>query len=163
MNDRLRSGDETMELAVSHGADGGAEVTLGDRTLQLAELRREGSLLSFSCNGRRWNFSVLARSGAVSVTDGTACWDFARVEAGVEQPEESGAGELTSKMPGTVLKLLQQPGAQVDRGAVLLILEAMKMEHEVCAPADGTVRGYPFSEGDRVMPGDLLVEFEAEE
>jgi len=64
-------------------------------------------------------------------------------------------------MPGMVLKLLRQPGDEVKAGTPLLILEAMKMEHEISAPCDGRLLAYPFKEGDRVMPGDLLVEFAA--
>jgi biotin carboxyl carrier protein len=62
-------------------------------------------------------------------------------------------------MPGKVLQLLVTPGSPVEAGTPLLILEAMKMEHQVVSPADGVLNGYPVHEGQRVMPGDLLADF----
>jgi acetyl/propionyl-CoA carboxylase alpha subunit len=66
------------------------------------------------------------------------------------------AGSLLSPMPGTVLRVLVSAGAQVPAGAPLLVLEAMKMEHEVLAPAAGTVSELPVAQGDQVQTGTLL-------
>ena len=60
--------------------------------------------------------------------------------AGAEHDEE-GAG-LLAPMPGKVIALLAQPGAAVDKGAPLLVLEAMKMEHTISAPRAGTVKAF---------------------
>jgi biotin carboxyl carrier protein len=49
-----------------------------------------------------------------------------------------------------------RPGDTVKAGDVLLILEAMKMENEIKAPADGTVKEIPVAEGARVTEGDTL-------
>ena len=51
-------------------------------------------------------------------------------------------------------------GATVDKGAPLLILEAMKMEHTITAPAAGTVKGFFYAVGDQVGDGAVLVDFE---
>ena len=51
---------------------------------------------------------------------------------------------------------------QVDKGAPLLILEAMKMEHTITAPKNGTVKAFCYTVGDQVADGAELVEFEAE-
>jgi 3-methylcrotonyl-CoA carboxylase alpha subunit len=48
----------------------------------------------------------------------------------------------------------------VEKGAPLLILEAMKMEHTITAPAAGTVKGFRFAVGDQVGDGAELVDFE---
>jgi biotin carboxyl carrier protein len=61
-------------------------------------------------------------------------------------------------MPGMVLKILVQPGDVVAKGAPLLILEAMKMEHQITAPYDGKVVTVACSEGEMVQPGVELVE-----
>jgi acetyl/propionyl-CoA carboxylase alpha subunit len=65
---------------------------------------------------------------------------------------------LSAPMPATVLKILVAPGAPVRKGDTLLILEAMKMELPVRAPADAVVRSIPFKEGDLVQAGTVLVE-----
>ena len=60
-------------------------------------------------------------------------------------------------MPGVVLKILVKPGDTVSKGAPLLILEAMKMEHQIVAGHDGTVVSVNCSEGELVQPGVELV------
>jgi propionyl-CoA carboxylase alpha chain len=69
----------------------------------------------------------------------------------------SSEASLTSQMPGTVLKLLITPGTHVARGTPLLILEAMKMEHEVVAPHAGAVRAVPVEPGQQVDAGAVLI------
>jgi len=68
---------------------------------------------------------------------------------------------LAAPMPGRVIAQLVTPGSLVAKGAALLILEAMKMEHTICAPADGTVRGYRAAVGEQVREGWDLIDFEA--
>jgi acetyl/propionyl-CoA carboxylase alpha subunit len=67
---------------------------------------------------------------------------------------------LTAPMPGTVIKVLVEPGAQVRARQTLLVLEAMKMESPLVSPYDATVRAVHVAEGDRVAGGALLVELE---
>ena len=56
-----------------------------------------------------------------------------------------------------------QSGDQVDAGATLLILEAMKMENEIAAPKAGTVKDVAVAAGSRVSDGDLLIVLELDE
>jgi len=72
------------------------------------------------------------------------------------------AGSLVAPMPGRIVATLVSPGTAVKRGAPLLVLEAMKMEHTLQAPADGTVQGYRVKAGDQVGDGAVLVDFEAD-
>jgi len=64
---------------------------------------------------------------------------------------------VNAPMPGTVLSVKAQQGAQVKRGDVLLVLEAMKMENEIAAPQDGTIAQVNVQKGASVNTGDLLV------
>jgi 3-methylcrotonyl-CoA carboxylase alpha subunit len=63
-------------------------------------------------------------------------------------------------MPGKVIAWLTQPDTSVAKGAPLLILEAMKMEHTITAPTAGKVRGFRFAVGEQVTEGAELVDFE---
>lgn len=63
-------------------------------------------------------------------------------------------------MPGKVVALLAQPGQAVEKGTPLLILEAMKMEHTITAPAAGVVKAFCYAAGEQVADGAALVEFE---
>lgn len=67
------------------------------------------------------------------------------------------AGDITSPLPGTVLKVNVSAGQAVKAGDVLIILEAMKMENEIMAPADGTVTAVHVAQGATVQSGDPLV------
>jgi biotin carboxyl carrier protein len=63
-------------------------------------------------------------------------------------------------MPATVVRVQIAPGDAVKRGDVLIILEAMKMELPIRAPADGTVTRVLCSAGELVQPGVGLLEME---
>ncbi|MDP6122088.1 MAG: biotin/lipoyl-containing protein, partial [Rhodospirillales bacterium] len=63
---------------------------------------------------------------------------------------------------GKVIAVLVAPGQDVKRGATLIVLEAMKMEHAITAPADGTVSAVHFKAGEQVEEGVELLSFEGE-
>ena len=69
----------------------------------------------------------------------------------------AGAIKINSPMPGNILSVKASAGQAVKRGDVLMILEAMKMENEICAPQDGTIASVQVSAGDSVESGDVLV------
>ena len=88
-------------------------------------------------------------------------WQFSAVDPLHFSGEGGGAeGSLLAPMPGAVIALIAVEGAKVEKGTPLLILEAMKMEHTITAPASGTVKRFCFRVGDQVGDGDELVEFE---
>ena len=63
-------------------------------------------------------------------------------------------------MPGTVIRVLVEPGATVAARQPLVVLEAMKMETPLTSPYDAKVRAVHVAEGDRVAGGAVLVELE---
>ncbi|GIK76754.1 MAG: putative acetyl/propionyl carboxylase alpha subunit AccA2 [Actinomycetes bacterium] len=65
-------------------------------------------------------------------------------------------GALVAPMPGRVIRLAVTEGADVEEGALVAVLEAMKMEHELLAPAAGTVASLHVAEGDQVDAGAAL-------
>ena len=65
--------------------------------------------------------------------------------------------KINAPMPGTILSVKAQNGAQVKKGEVLLVLEAMKMENEIVAPQDGKVVQVNAVKGATVNTGDVLV------
>jgi 3-methylcrotonyl-CoA carboxylase alpha subunit len=74
---------------------------------------------------------------------------------------EADAGSLVTPLPGTVVAVHVTAGQSVERGAPLITVEAMKMEHTVAAPYAGTVERMPFGVGDRVAAGSVLAELTA--
>jgi 3-methylcrotonyl-CoA carboxylase alpha subunit len=75
---------------------------------------------------------------------------------------DAAAGTLAAPMPGKVVAVLVEKGASVKRGQPLLVLEAMKMEHTITAPADGVVETVRFGVGEQVGEGAELIAFQAE-
>ncbi len=73
---------------------------------------------------------------------------------------EAAGGRLTAPMPGKVVSVLVAAGDGVKRGAPLIVLEAMKMEHTIAAPGDGEIRAVHFQAGDLVEEGADLLDFE---
>jgi 3-methylcrotonyl-CoA carboxylase alpha subunit len=71
------------------------------------------------------------------------------------------AGSLTAPMPGKIVALPTPVGALVEKGAALLVMEAMKMEHTLRAPEKGTVRAYLCEVGEQVDEGVALVDFDS--
>jgi pyruvate carboxylase subunit B len=70
----------------------------------------------------------------------------------------SGPAPLRAPMPGLIVRVHVAPGDRVAAGDPLIVMEAMKMENELRAPAGGTVRAIPVSAGMAVEKGTLLVE-----
>ena len=74
---------------------------------------------------------------------------------------EHGEGRLTAPMPGKVVAVLVEPGAMVEKGAPLIVMEAMKMEHTIGAPSAGKVTEVLYGVGDQVADGAQLLVLEA--
>jgi acetyl-CoA/propionyl-CoA carboxylase biotin carboxyl carrier protein len=68
----------------------------------------------------------------------------------------SADGKLTSPLQGPVLKVNVEKGAQVEPGALICVIEAMKMENEITAPAGGTIEELGVSEGAAISTGDTI-------
>ena len=104
------------------------------------------------------------------VEDGDDRWVFVegealrveieRAAAGRRRARAAGHDALTAPMPATVVQVLASPGSRVERGAPLVILEAMKMEWPLRAPHDAVVRAVHCADGDLVQPGAVLVELD---
>ncbi len=78
-----------------------------------------------------------------------------------ESDSHSGNTGLRAPMNGTIVALLVEPGTQVDANAPLLVMEAMKMEHTIRAPAAGVVQAFYYQRGDLVSGGAALLDFAA--
>jgi acetyl-CoA/propionyl-CoA carboxylase biotin carboxyl carrier protein len=104
-------------------------------------------------SGRRFEVTV---SGAPSAASNGAT--PARAERKQRERTKSGpSGDvLTSPMQGTVLRVVVEAGAQVEEGALVAIIEAMKMENEITAHKSGTVTELPIAVGGAVGAGDPL-------
>ncbi len=67
---------------------------------------------------------------------------------------------MIAPMPGRILEVKVDNGQSVEAGELLLVMEAMKMEHRIVAPSDGVIAKVNFATGDQVQQGDVLVEMD---
>lgn len=75
-----------------------------------------------------------------------------------KEVEFAGSGEaIDAPMPGTIVNIMVSKGDKVKKGQVIAILEAMKMENEIMASSDGTVKSVDVSKGASVSAGDALI------
>lgn len=81
----------------------------------------------------------------------------AAAPAPAQAPAASGEGEkISSPMPGTILDIKVNVGDSVKKGQIIMILEAMKMENEIMAGADGVITSIGVTKGASVQTGDAL-------
>ena len=163
-----RSGDALHEVTIAYEADGW-RLTLGSESVlargRFLDSGQFAGQLAIELDDRRLVASVIAvtekqeqkRHVFLNGTNYVILRDdpLHLVEAGGAH-----GGGLTAPMPGKVIVLLAAAGQQVDKGAPLLILEAMKMEHTITAPKNGRVKAFRYAAGDQVADGAELVDFE---
>jgi pyruvate carboxylase subunit B len=77
---------------------------------------------------------------------------------GLDAGDAAADREVHAPMPGLVLRVLVEPGQEVEEGQGVVVLEAMKMENELTAPAAGTVAAVHVAAGDAVAKNELLIE-----
>lgn len=76
----------------------------------------------------------------------------------VSQPENNNQESITAPMPGTIVNVLVRENEKVQKGQVIAILEAMKMENEIVAPQSGTIKSINVAKGQSVNLGDNLLQ-----
>ena len=137
--------------------DAGYEVTVGKRRIAARVEEKDLDLL-VSLDGRR------TRAGVISDGDQRVVFcDGAATRLTLVDPwrppvsDDAGVGHLVAPMSGTIIAVNVKAGDRVAKGAALLILEAMKMEHAISAPGDGVVEQVFFRAGDQVKEGAELV------
>ena len=101
--------------------------------------------------------STLASGGHVVVFEDGEAFDFTDLVAADDEEATSGDGVIRSPMPGRIVAIMALAGATVAKGAPLVTLEAMKMEHVLVAPFDGVVAEVRTAAGDQVSEGAVLV------
>jgi len=118
---------------------------MGDRTLVFSVESSERGQWELGHRGERWEASVVdERTRHIRSLTGAG-------------RQRAGAGEVKAPMPGLVLRVLVEPGQQVEAGAGLAVLEAMKMENQIKAPVAGMVQAVRVEAGEAVKKGQVLV------
>jgi len=145
-------------------AAGGFTVHAGDAALCLSTLRYDpaSARLDGLIGSEAFAIGALIDRETLHLftADGPQALGYAAALAHAGEDAQD-AGNLTAPMPGKVIALLCEAGAKVARGQPLLVMEAMKMEHTICAPSAGTVDALLYAVGDQVAEGAQLIGFSA--
>ena len=130
---------------------------LGGRALSL---RYGGRLHLIHLTGTGNGGKVTATLGGRPVP--LTVMDELRAQAMESLGTAAGGGTITADIPGLVVEIKVEPGQKVHQGEPVIVVEAMKMQNELCAGVCGTVSEVPVSPGDTVNPGDVLLVIEPE-
>jgi len=114
--------------------------------------------LDVSFGGERHNVQVYAHGENDHVFAGHGATQILSIDLLAHAGENlAEAGRLTAPMPGKVVSFAVKAGDKVSKGQALAVMEAMKMEHTIAAPADGTVTELLYAPGDQVAEGSELL------
>ncbi|MBN8907262.1 MAG: biotin/lipoyl-binding protein, partial [Rhodospirillales bacterium] len=157
----LRFAADGADHPVGLRRSGGAwRITAADQSLVARASRLPEGRLAIDLDGIREHAGVERSEQHVTVRLRGETWRFHLPDPVLAAEEESGSGgRLVAPIPGQVTEILAEPGQQVKRGDVLVILEAMKTVFRLAAPADGMVDSVPCRAGETVEEGQLLVSF----
>ncbi|HSV78876.1 MAG TPA: acetyl/propionyl/methylcrotonyl-CoA carboxylase subunit alpha [Ramlibacter sp.] len=138
--------------------DGALHLQAGDSSGPLVIGRLPDGETEVGFMGRRYTFRIDARDGITCIFGSQGATRITTIDrlahAGDTHAE---GGRLTAPMPGKVVSFAVKAGDKVSRGQPLAVMEAMKMEHTIAAPADGTVEELLYLPGDQVSEGAELL------
>jgi acetyl/propionyl-CoA carboxylase alpha subunit len=147
--------DAGMDVRYRFRRDG-LDVRVNDEPLVAALVSATPSRVVLETDGVRRDYAVHRRDGWSFVDGPDGSVALAEVPRFADPNAVSHAGSLLAPMPGTVVRVLGEPGTQVEAGQPLVVLEAMKMEHTVAAPGDGVLGEVRVAAGDQVDTGQVL-------
>jgi 3-methylcrotonyl-CoA carboxylase alpha subunit len=157
----FRDGDAKVGVTI-HYRPGGVLLQLpgeGAPITAVGEIDGNGDLLA-DLDGVRVRATVVRQGDSLTLLYGGASHQLVLDDPAARADlQEARSGSLEAPMPGRIVAVHARPGQAVQRGATLMVLEAMKMEHTITAPADGTVAAVHFGVGEQVEEGAMLVSF----
>ena len=151
---------EDARLVRVHYLPAGYRLEIDGRQIAASAEWEAGSAIALVLDGTRRRADVLRQGESVTVLLDGLEHRLQHVDplSPTVVVDETG-GRLTAPMPGKVIEVKTAAGRRVRRGEPLLVLEAMKMEHTVVAPADGLVEAVHYNAGDLVEEGADLIAF----
>jgi len=155
--------DESGKYPVTIGyKDNGWTIAQGATAAAMTLVERQGKHLVIKLDGAAVRGTVVRDGEMFHVFTGGAHFPLHYNDPLAHAGEsEAEGGRLTAPMPGKIVAVLVDKGKTVEKGAPLLIMEAMKMEHTIAAPANGTVEDLLYAVGDQVAEGAQLLAFKA--
>ena len=156
----LNDGNGDIARRVTPLGAGAFLIETGETALYLTLIERGEDSVTLALDGRLVRLDVLDLGHQITVCDDGRCDTYTRPDPD-HADLDTGAGDgVVAPMPGFVTQIAAVPGQRVARGDLLVVLEAMKMEHALCALRDGIVAEVRVMPGDQVQNGMVLVQLE---
>jgi propionyl-CoA carboxylase alpha chain len=149
------AGDTTLDVRYGFDRDTW-NVSVGDWQPAVTVLSASAELVDAEIDGVRRRYRITRHGAAHYVDSALGATSLHEVERFPDPSAVQEAGSLLAPMPGAVVRIEVIEGAEVSAGTPIIVLEAMKMEHTVRAPADGVVTLLSVSTGDQVDSGQVL-------
>ena len=158
---QLLQGGTPVAASLTTGHDGQLQLQVGDTTGRLDwQPQGDGLLVQFAGLRSTAQVHVQGEVRHIFTPQGAAVLELPDPLAHAGEHGAEG-GRLTAPMPGKVVSFAVQAGDAVTKGQPLAVMEAMKMEHTIAAPADGVVQELLYAPGDQVSEGAELIRIEA--
>jgi 3-methylcrotonyl-CoA carboxylase alpha subunit len=142
--------------------DGALTLAVGDQRWPFSARALGNERHDVQLGERRWTLAVYAQGERITVFAPEGTLALQEVDALAHAGEgASPGGRLTAPMPGKLVAFLAKAGEAVKAGQPLAVMEAMKMEHTIAAPRDGTVAELLYGVGDQVAEGAELLRLQA--
>jgi 3-methylcrotonyl-CoA carboxylase alpha subunit len=157
-----RGRTHTVEIEYVRGLPAAA-VTGTSAPLPLAGVRCDATHIAASIGARRLKARYLLEGARLQLWTQEEHYELALEDPRTHEFSASAAtGGLTTPLPGVVVAVPVAVGQKVSAGELLMVIEAMKMEHAITAPYAGTVETIHFARGERVPEGSALLELARE-
>lgn len=153
----------TIQAVLTYGRHGTPQLQVGDVEAPLHwQPQGDGLLVEFAGERSTAQVHVTGEARHIFTPRGAAVLQLQDPLAHAGEGHSEG-GRLTAPMPGKVVSFAVKAGDAVTKGQALAVMEAMKMEHTIAAPADGVVQELLYAPGDQVAEGAELIRMEAAE
>jgi len=160
---RLAVGDELFDLRLAYRQGEPVRVSVADAQFEIEVRSDDGHQVQLIVDGAHDSGLYWLQGSDGWLDAGGICAAFVdRSQAPPEVDDPEGHGLIASRMHGQLVKLAVAVGQRVRKGEFMLAIEAMKMEHRIDAPIDGTVVELGAAAGTQVSPGRMLVRIEAD-
>jgi propionyl-CoA carboxylase alpha chain len=154
---------QQLNVTYRQDRDGSFAVQVNEQACRVVERGVSEHDIDLEIDGRRCTLAVTAMADARFIHGPSGDIELKELPRFPVADRAEQRGGLKAPMPGKVMLVMVAEGDVVARGQLLLVLEAMKMEHRIDAPWAGTVKALNVAEGDQVANGAMLVVMEQAE
>jgi 3-methylcrotonyl-CoA carboxylase alpha subunit len=156
----LEASGQRVNVSLNPLGGGGWRCQVGDETLTLEAIPLGAGRWLLRHDGQQHLIYTAAQERAIHLWQNGQQLRIIHAEERARRRASAGAGDLSAQMPGQVMDVRVHVGQHVAAGAVLMVLEAMKMEIRVTAPTDGIVSALHVAAGQIVQRGQRLIDLQ---